>query len=1092
MSKFRTITFSLILGLHLLGSALAEEGRLMRFPDIRKDKIVFVYAGDLWLVPSEGGIARRLTTHQGLELVPKFSPDGQWIAFTGQYDGATDVYLIPAQGGEPKRLTFCPSFENTSERHGFDDMVLGWHPDNQRVLFRSWRFSYNSWFQRLFLVDKNGGFPEVLPLPEAGLTSFSPGGDRIAYNRIFRNFRTWKRYKGGLAQDIWIYDLKKNQVERITDFEGTDTYPMWHQDKIYFGSDRDHTMNIFAYDLKTKETKKLTFHDDFDVKWPSLGPDAIVYESGGYLYVLDLATETGRRITVQIPDDAVLARPEIVSVDDYLTEFALSPDSKRAVFVARGDVFTVPEKKGNTRNLSNSSASKEKNAVWSPNGKWIAYISDKTGEDELYIIPQDGKGKEIKVTKDGHTYRFPPVWSPDSKKLLFADNDFKLYYVDIDVKKLNLVDSSLVWRIPDYSWSPDSRWIVYSKRATNLMYSIFLYSLEKAKSFRVTEDFTFDREPVFDPEGRYLYFLSRRDFNAAIGRMDFNFTYDEMTRIYVVTLQADTPSPLAPESDEVGIEEEKQEKEDQGKKDQEEKIKKVKEIKIDLDGIGDRVVALATDPGNYEKLKAAERKILYLSQPTRTLTGDRPKKTLHLYDMEERKNHELISSIDDYDLSGDGKNLIYKSGKKYGIIEAKPGGHKVGDGELKFTQMEMKVDRKKEWRQIFDEVWRWERDFFYDPNMHGVDWQIMRKMYGEFLPHVSHRYDLTYVLGEMIGELCCSHAYVGGGDKPEVKLVKTGLLGVDWEPDTVSGFYRIKKILAGENWEEDLRSPLTEPGVQVNEGEYVIAVNGQPLRYPESPYASFENSVGKTVTLKVNSRPALEGAREVEVKPIGSEYNLREYKWAQGNREKVEKATDGKVGYIYLPDMGGQGLNEFAKAFFAQVDKEGLIIDVRYNGGGFVSQMILERLRRVLKGVGASRGPLDYTYPDRVFHGHMLCLTNSYSASDGDYFPYFFREYGLGPIVGQRTWGGVVGFDDVGRLVDKGYIIAPQTAPYGFEGEWIMENYGVDPDIEIDNRPDLVVQGRDPQLEKAIEIIMKKIKEEPKKVPERPAYPEKK
>jgi len=1088
MCLFKVIIFILVLSFTLLSLASAEEGRLMRFPDIHKDKIVFVYAGDLWLVPSQGGIARRLTTHEGLELFPKFSPDGEWIAFTGQYDGNTDVYLIPSEGGEPVRLTFYRGFENTSERHGFDDMVLGWHRDNQKVLFRSWRDSYNGWFQRLFLVDKDGGFPEVLPLPEGGLTSFSPDGDKIAYNRIFRNFRTWKRYKGGLAQDIWIYDLKKNEVEKITDYKGTDTYPMWHQDKIYFGSDRDHTMNIFSYDLNTKSIKKITNHQEFDVNWPSLGPENIIYENGGFLYVLDLTSENSRKITVQIPDDMVLARPEIESVSDYITDFTVSPDAKRALMVARGDVFTLPEKKGNTRNLSNSSSSKEKNAIWSPDGKWIAYISDRTGEEELYIIAQDGKSNEMQITNDGHVFRFPPVWSPDSKKLLHADNDYKLFYVDIETKKINLIDSSLVWRIEEYSWSPDSKWATYIKLADNRMNSVFLYSLEKSRVYRVTEDFTDDREPVFDPEGKYLYFLSKRDFNAAIGRMDFNFTYDEMTRIYVTTLQAETPSPLAPESDEVEIKEEEKEK----KKPEEKEEKKTVEIKIDLARIADRVVALPIDPGNYQRLKAAKGKILYLSQPTRTLTGKRPKKTLHFFDMEERKEHELLSEIDDFDLSFGGEKIIYQSGKEYGIIEAKTGKHKVGDGKLDLSQMEMKVDRKKEWKQIFNEVWRWERDFFYDPNMHGVDWEMMRNRYGELLPYVGHRFDLTYVLGEMIGELCCSHAYVGGGDKPKVNLVETGLLGVDLEPDINTGFYKIKKILEGENWKENLRSPLTEPGIEVEEGEYLIEVNDQLLKYPQNPYAPFENTVGKTVTLKVNSKPVLDGAREVEVKPINSEFNLRELNWILSNREKVEKATNGKVGYIFLPDMGGGGLNEFAKSFFAQVDKEGLIIDVRYNGGGFVSQMILERLRRVLKGMAASRGPLDWTYPDRVFHGHMVCIINCYSASDGDYFPYFFREYGLGTIIGTRSWGGVVGFDDVGRMVDKGYIIAPQTAPFGPEGEWIMENYGVDPDIEIDNSPDLVVQGRDPQLEKAIEVIMKKITEEPKKFPVRPAYPEKK
>ena len=1091
MRFFKILVLVLVSNFIVSTFVYAEECRLMRFPDIHQDKIVFVYAGDLWLVPSDGGIARRLTTHIGMELFPKFSPDGKMIAFSGQYDGNTDVYVIPSKGGEPKRLTYRSGFENMADRFGFDDMVLDWHPHGNKVLFRSSRESYNSWFQNLFLISVKGGFPQKLPLPEAGLTSFSPEGTKIAYNRIFRNFRTWKRYQGGLAQEIWIYDLEKNTVERITDYEGTDTSPMWCDNRIYFVSDRDLTANIFCYDLNSRETKKITNHDNYDVKWSSAGPQSIVYENGGYLYVLDLKTEQTEKIAVEIPDDRVLTRSEFVSVKDYVTDYGLSLDGKRALFVARGDVFTVPAKKGNTRNLTNTSGAREKNSTWSPDGKCIAYISDRTGEDELYVVPQDGKGEEIRITTDGHCFRFAPVWSPDSKKLLFADKNLKLYYVDVESKKVTQVDSTKNWEIRDYSWSPDSRWIAYAKPAKNEFSSIFLYSLEEEEIHRVTEDFTDDGEPIFDPEGKYLYFFSNRDFNAVLGNYDPGFTYNQMTRIYVVTLQADSLSPFAPESDEVEPEEERKKREKEEREEEKKKEKIGKEIHIDIEGIENRAVGVPMDPGNHYGLRAAEGKIFYLSFPNWTLTGGspEPKGTLHLFDMEKRKDQILLSPVDGYDLSADGEKIIYKSKKQFGITEAKPGSAKVGDGSLKLDGMQMKINYREEWKQIFNEAWRLERDFFYAPNMHGVDWELMHGRYGQLLPYVAHRSDLTYLIGEMIGELCCSHTYVSGGDKPKVELVKTGLLGVDWELDTLSGFYRVKKIYPGENWEKNLRSPLTEPGVSVKEGEYILAVDNRTLQYPTNPYSLFENTVGKTAILKVNSKPSLDGAREVEVKPIDSEYDLRANFWIETNRRKVEQTTNGRVGYIFLPNMGGEGLNQFAKSFFPQIRKEGLIIDVRYNGGGFVSEMILERLRRVLVGMGSSRNAGDYTYPGGMLYGHMVCIANQYSASDGDYFPYYFRQYGLGPIVGKRTWGGVVGIRDFIRLVDNGYITTPEFAPYSVESEWVMENYGVDPDIEVDNLPDLVIEGRDPQLEKAIELIMKMLEEEPKKLPERPPYP---
>ncbi|MFH1335454.1 MAG: protease, partial [Candidatus Zixiibacteriota bacterium] len=624
MRYFKLILFLLMGCIFGFNLGQAEESRLMRFPDIYQDKIVFVYAGDLWLVPQEGGLARRLTSDRGMELFPKFSPDGKWIAFTGQYGGNTDVYLIPAEGGEPKRLTYRPGFENLSDRAGFDDMVLDWHPDGRRILFRSWRDSYNTWFQRLYLVSKEGGFPESLPLPEAGLTSFSPDGTKIAYNRTFRNFRTWKRYKGGLAQDIWIYDLKNNGIEKITDWEGTDTSPMWFEDRIYFVSDRDGRANIYCYDLSTKKTRKITDHSDFDVKWPSLGPGAIVYENGGYLYVLDLKTEKTRKITVQIPDDKSGTLPEFITVKDHISEFALSPDGKRALFAARGEIFTVPAEKGNTRNLSNSSGSREKNPIWSPDRKWIACISDRSGEEEIYLIPQDGNGEEQRITTDGHCFHFAPVWSPDSKMLLFADKDLKLYYLEIQNKKITLVDSTKNWEITDYDWSPDNKWIAYAKPAKNMFYSVFLYSLGDKKTYRVTEDFTNDFNPVFDPEGSYLYFLSDRDFNAELGHFEPSFTYNRMTRIYVVTLQADSLSPFAPQSDETESLEESWKRKEKEKKEREAiKEKIIEHVGLDIQGIEKRVVAVPTDPGNYYSLKGGKGKIFYMAFPSGTLTGEK-------------------------------------------------------------------------------------------------------------------------------------------------------------------------------------------------------------------------------------------------------------------------------------------------------------------------------------------------------------------------------------------------------------------------------------------------------------------------------------
>jgi tricorn protease len=1116
-----------------------QEGRLLRFPDIYKDRIVFSYGGDLWLVPAAGGVARRITTHPGLEIFPKFSPDGKTIAFTGEYDGNPNVYTIPAEGGDPKQLTFLPSPMHLAERMGVEDEVINWLPDGKHILFLSRRDTFNSWFGRLFSVSVDGGLPVRLPIDKGGLTSFSPDGNQIAYNRIFRNFRMWKHYTGGMAQKISIYNFKNNEYEQIGDYEGVDTFPMWHGDTIYFDSDRgpEQRMNLYAYSLKTKEIRQLTHFKEFDVNWPSLGPDAIVFENGGYLYVMDLATEQAKKLTVYLPGERDLARPHWTYTSKWVTAYDISPDGKRGVFSARGDVYTVPAKEGSIRNLAQTPGIREDYATWSPDGRWIAYVSDRTGEQELYVTPQDGQGKEIRVTTDGTMFRLPPVWSPDSKKLLYADKSVRLFYVDIDAKKPVQIDQGKYADLTDYGWSPDSQWVAYAKAAENQNDVIYVYSLGDKKITPVTTSFTESKNPVFDPDGKYMYFLSNRDYNEVLGVYDTEFSNPKATRVYVVTSRADTPSPFAPQSDEVEVKKadaaaadesktkdvktetkagkseakggkaETKAGEKGGEKAGEKAEEKKEPFRMDLEGIGNRIVSLPIPPANMRNLAAAKGFVYYATAPVMGLSGPLPGEgpAIHVFDLKERKDQVLVDGATGFALSFDGKKLLYSAPKGggagaeqgegptanvYGIVDAAPptaGAHKSGEGTLDLSGMRAQIDPRAEWQQMFYEVYRQERDYFFEASMNGVDWAGVRDKYAPLLPHIADRYDLTYVLGEMIGELANSHTYTGGGDYPDLQPVNVGVLGVDFEADAANNLYRFKKIYKGENWNAALRSPLTEPGVDVKEGDYLLAVNGRPLRVAQNPYELFVNTAGENVTLRVNSKPGEEGARNVVVKPISSEFSLRELDWIESNRRKVDQATGGRVGYVYLPDMEDAGLNEFVKQYFPQIRKEGLIFDVRYNGGGFVDQIIMDRLRRILGGMESARNFESGTIPDAVFYGTMVCVTNEYAASDGDFFTYFFKHYKLGPVIGMRTWGGVRGIRGYIPLLDGGYVTRPEFSLYGLDSQWLIENRGVQPDIIVDNRPDQVMAGHDPQLEKAIEIAMKEIQEHPKKLPPRPA-----
>jgi tricorn protease len=1088
----------------------APEGRLMRYPDISGDKIVFTYGGDLWVVPSGGGLASRLTTHPGYEAMAKFSPDGKQIAFTGSYDGNSDAFVMPADGGAPTRLTFDPS----------NDYVVEWYPTGEKVLFRSSMLSKTNpgpRYNRLFLIDAKGGFPEVLPLFEGGLTSFSPDGKKIAYNRMETEARTWKRYEGGMQQDVWLYDFEKSASERLTDFTGFDGFPMWYKNSVYFISDREHTMNIFCLDLATKKTRKITNHDEFDVKWPSIGGDSIVYENGGWLYVLDLKTEKTKKIEVEIPSDLLLTRPSFKKVGASIGEFAISRTGKRAVVEARGDIFTVPAEKGEWRNITKTQGIRERAPAWSPDGKWIAYLSDRTGEYQIFLRDPEGKNEEVQVTKDLKGWIFDLRWSPDSKKIAFSDQTWTLSFVDIDTKDVKKIDKSDMNDISDFSWSSDSKWIAFAKLGDNLFSSLYLCSIEGNKVSRLTNGFYDDYNPVFDPDGKYLYFNSNRSWYPQFSRFEDNFTYVLASDVCVATLQADTPSPFAPESDEEEIVKEEEKKDESAAKDEKKDTKKedkadkgkdkdkdkkdadgdkVKDVKIDLDGFESRVVALPIEPGNYFGLSAASGSIFYVKVPELPVFGEEFEEgpaptTLMTFDLKKREASEVMSGIDGYDLSADGKKILYRAEKAFGIIDAGPG-KKIGDGKLETGGLEAKVDPAVEWAQEYNEAWRLQRDFFYDPNMHGVDWAKMKDRYAPLVKNVAHREDLNYIIGELIGELNAGHTYIGGGDQPSFTRINVGLLGCDYEVDKASGRYRISKIFAGRNWEKKCRAPLTQPGIGVKEGDYLLAVNGADLKHPTSPYALFENTAGNQVVIKVAKDASGKDAKDYTVEPVASESWLRYNDWVESNRKQVSDATGGKVGYIHVPNTSINGFNEFIRAFYPQFNKEGLIIDARYNSGGSIPSPMIERLSRQVLNLWGRREGKGWVTPSAAPRGHMVCLINGYAGSGGDAFPYYFREEGIGPLIGTTTWGGLVGYSRGITLMDGGFISMPDFGFINLKGQWDVERIGVKPDIEVDNLPEEAARGRDQQLEKGIEVLMEKIRQNPPKLPEKPPYPIKK
>ncbi|MBN2175065.1 MAG: PDZ domain-containing protein [Bacteroidales bacterium] len=1082
--------FILLIFVFLAGFLYSQdEARLLRFPSIYGDQVVFTYAGDLYTVDASGGVARKLTNDIGYEMFARFSPDGKYIAFTGQYDGNTEVYLMEAGGGIPKRLTYTATLsrDDISDRMGPNNIVMTWK-NNEQVVYRSRKKSFNSFKGQLFLADVNGGLSEELPLPSGGFCSYSPDGKQLAYNRVFREFRTWKYYRGGMADDILIYDFNSKEVTNITNNDAQDIIPMWFDDKIYFLSDRDRIMNLFAYNTKTKETRKVTNYTEYDIKFPSPGNAAIVYENGGYLYKMDLATEQSVKIPVVIAEDYNQSRNKMVDASKYIDSWAISPDGKRLTFGARGDVFTVPAKNGITKNLTESSGVHDRNVEWSPDGKYISFISDRTGEDEIYIRIHDGSEPAIQITSNSNNYKYNPIWSPDSKKLLWSDRMQRLLYVNVETKEIVEIDQTMDGEIRSYSWSPDSRWIAYSLPTRDGMTQIWIFGLDSGNKTAVTDSWYNSGDPVFNTNGDYLFFTSLRDFNPLYSWTEWNHVYRDMSSVYFVTLRKDVENPFKPVNDEVKVQEDTdasktEEKKESGDKKNGEKAED-KNISIDFDGIVDRIIELPIEAGSYWNLNAIGDNIYYCMN---NMEQDAAK--LKMYDLKDKKEIEL-GEYGSYLISADHKKMVLNNRSKYAIIDLPKSKINTTD-YVDLSNMKVWVNFREEWNQIFDEAWRQMRDFFFDPNMHGVDWLAVHTKYQPLVSYVNNRNDLNYIIGEMIGELNIGHAYVNGGDKPSPERIKTGLLGAEISRHK-SGYYQIDKILRGENWTKDTRSPLTEVGVDVNEGDFIIKVNGKSTKNMTDIFASLIGTAGQQVELTVSSSPNEEDTRDVIVIPTDDESNLYYYNWVQSNLKKVDEATDGQVGYIHIPDMSTQGLNEFVKYYYPQLKKRGLIIDDRGNGGGNVSPMIIERLRRELTMMRISRNGSPRTTPAGLQYGPKVMLIDKYSASDGDLFPYQFKTLKMGKLIGTRTWGGVTGIRGSLPLIDGGDLRKPEFSTYDREGkEFVIEGVGVTPDIEVENDPAKVYAGEDQQLNKAIEVILEELKNWPESWPEPPAYPDK-
>jgi tricorn protease len=1079
-------------------SAQSSKPLLLRMPTLSRTQIVFVYAGDLWTVPREGGDASRLTTGVGNESAPKFSPDGRTVAFTGEYDGNIDVYTVPASGGVPKRLTY----------HAGTDSLVGWTNDSRKVLFVSQRNSYSGRFARLFTLPLDGVFPEEVPLPMGYAGSYSVDGARLAYEPIPRAFNAWKRYRGGMASQIWIANLSDSSVERLPRENSNDFNPMYIGDKVYFLSDRSGPITLFSYDTKGKKVTQLFANNGLDIKSASAGADAIVYEQFGTVHIYDLKSGKARPVNITVNGDMPALRAKYEKVGTRITNPSISPTGARAIFEARGDIISVPAEKGDPRNLTNTTGIAERDPSWSPDGKWIAYFSDESGEYALHLRDQKGLG-EVKKFSLGNppSFFYNPTWSPDSKKIAYSDKRLNIWYIDIEKGQPIKVDTLRRGFAPGVNWSPDSRWLVYSKPLQSWYQAVFVYSLEEGKSTQITDGLSDAGHSIFDKSGKYIYFTASTDIGPRIFGFDMSSYPHRPTRnIYLVVLRKDLPSPLAPESDEEKVGEEKKEGEKkeggtggagEGEKKPEAaaaavaaKANEKREppnVTVDFDNISQRILALPPPNRNYVYLSAGKANTLFIIELPSGAQGA----VLHKFDLEKRKLDKVIEGLNYFDLSANGEKMLYRQGPNWVIAATATAGtpaFKPGEGKIKTEEMEVFIDPRAEWNQMYRETWRIERDFFYDPNHHGLDLQATARKYEPYLSSLAHRADLNYLFTEMLGELSVGHLYVGGGDVPDPKRVPGGLLGADYKIE--NGRYRFARVYNGENWNPQFRAPLTQPGVNVVSGEYLLAVNGRNLTANDNIYSFFESTANKQVVIKVGPNPDGSNSRDVTVVPVQNETGMRNLAWIEENRRKVDKLSDGKLAYVYLPDTAGGGYQFFNRYFFSQLDKQGAVIDERFNSGGQAADYVIDYLRKPLMSYWAVRDGEDWRQPFGTMPGPKAMLINEYSGSGGDYMPYMFRRVGIGPLIGKRTWGGLVGIGGYPMLIDGGSVTAPNFAFYTPEGKWEIENYGVTPDIDIDFDPAAWRQGRDPQLEKGIELLLEELKKNPPKQPQRPPYPD--
>ena len=1078
--------------LSLLVSLQAQvDARMMQNPDVSKTHIVFSYGGDLWIVPKEGGTALKLSSPEGEELFAKFSPDGSEIAFNGIYHGNFDVYVMPSLGGIPKRVT----------HHGMIDRLIDWYPDGKNLLFVSSMNSGKQRFNQFYKVGKTGGLPEKLPVPYGEMASLSPDGKKIAYTPISQAFRTWKRYRGGWHANIWIFDLDKITAENISRSDTNDEFPMWSGNKIYYLSDRGPEMraNIWSYDLDTKENRQITKFTDFDIHFPSIGPADIVFENGGLLYLLSLADEKYRAVQVKLVTDEITLMPKVAKVSSLIQGGWLSPDGKRAVVEARGEIFSVPAVDGPIYNLTKSPGVAERYPAWSPDGKYVAYWSDRSGEYELTIRDMEKPGQEKTLTSYGPGYRYQPFWSPNSKMIAFIDKAMEIFIYDLDENTTVKVDRAHYFyqgNLQSFrvSWSSDNRWMAYSRDLETRRPAIFLYDVKENQAHQVTSGYYGDNNPTFDPDGKYLYFYTNRTFNPLYGDADNTFIYANSTNIAAVPLTEDVVSPLAPKNDVAAVKKDELKKEEPAAKQNEKKAEKEpskeevkdkekpKEVKISLENFENRLVILPPSPGNYGDIAAVSGKLIFHRMPN---TGAANKnRAVVYYDLENREEKTIIDDSDVFMVSADGKKILVGKGGNFAVVDIAPG--QKMEKLMPTAQLEMTIEPRAEWTQIFNEVWRLERDFFYDPNMHGVDWKGLRDRYGKLIENCVTRSDVNFVIGELIAELSASHTYRGGGDTNEAPTRNVGYLGIDWE--IADGAYRIAKIITGAPWDSEVRSSLQMSALKVKNGDYILAVNGIPLNINEDPWSAFEGLAGQTVELTINSKPSFEGAWKIIVTTLADETRLRNLAWIESNRKRVEEATKGQIGYIYVPSTGIDGQNELFRQFAAQYKKAGLIIDERFNDGGQIPDRFIELLDRKPLAFWAVRDGLNWQWPPFANFGPKVMLINGWSGSGGDAFPDYFRKAKLGPLVGTRTWGGLIGLSGSPGLIDGGMVTVPTFRMYDPDGKWFKEGHGVDPDIEVIDDPAQLAKGIDPQLERAIQEVMKALEKNPPVNPKQPPY----